>query len=72
MCMMGRTAADITGRRRTPGSARTDGVFAARVVQHLPDSAAGPAELARGTRPGGRLVLFHPSGRRLRPGTAAP
>ena len=40
-----------------------DVVFAAGLVQHLPDTAAGLAELARITRPGGQLVLFHPSGR---------
>lgn len=38
-------------------------VFAAGLVNHLPDPASGLAELARITRPGGRLVLFHPSGR---------
>ncbi|MBL7260115.1 class I SAM-dependent methyltransferase [Paractinoplanes lichenicola] len=38
-------------------------VFAAGLINHLPDPAGGLAELARITRPGGRLVLFHPSGR---------
>jgi ubiquinone/menaquinone biosynthesis C-methylase UbiE len=40
-----------------------DAVFAAGLIQHLPDPGAGFAELARITRPGGRLILFHPSGR---------
>ncbi len=40
-----------------------DAVFAAGIIHHLPDSESGLAELARITRPGGRLVLFHPSGR---------
>ncbi len=54
-------------RRRPPAAgARTRRpvvVFAAGLIQHLPDPAAGLAELARATRPGGRLVIFHPSGR---------
>ncbi|MFG1991785.1 methyltransferase domain-containing protein [Actinoplanes sp. NPDC048988] len=44
--------------------ARVAVVFAAGLVHHLPDPAAGLAELARVTHPGGRLALFHPSGRR--------
>jgi SAM-dependent methyltransferase len=40
-----------------------DAVFAAGLVTHLPDPVAGLAELARVTRAGGRLALFHPLGR---------
>ncbi|MEO3743986.1 methyltransferase domain-containing protein [Plantactinospora sp. B5E13] len=43
--------------------ARVDAVLAAGLLTHLPDSDVGLRELARITRPGGRLVLFHPSGR---------
>ncbi|WP_308188942.1 methyltransferase domain-containing protein [Streptacidiphilus sp. ASG 303] len=43
--------------------ARLDAVFGAGLVSHLPDPAAALAELARVTRPGGRLALFHPVGR---------
>ncbi|GAA2993273.1 class I SAM-dependent methyltransferase [Kitasatospora albolonga] len=43
--------------------ATADVVFAAGLVNHLPDPAAGLRELARVTRPGGRLVLFHAIGR---------
>jgi ubiquinone/menaquinone biosynthesis C-methylase UbiE len=43
--------------------ASADAIFAAGLVHHLPDSAAGLHELSRVTRPGGLLVLFHPSGR---------
>ena len=50
--------------RRLPlGGATVDAVFAAGLINHLPDAGAGLAELARITQPGGRLVLFHPSGR---------
>jgi len=40
-----------------------DAVFAAGLLMHLPDIDTGLLELARVTRPGGKLVLFHPSGR---------
>jgi len=45
------------------GHASADGVFAAGLLMHLPDADAGLRELARITRPGGRLALFHPTGR---------
>ena len=38
-------------------------VFAAGLIGHLPDVDPGLTELARVTTPGGRLALFHPSGR---------
>jgi SAM-dependent methyltransferase len=43
--------------------AAVDAVFAAGLLMHLPDADAGLRELARVTRPGGKLVLFHPTGR---------
>jgi SAM-dependent methyltransferase len=50
--------------RRLPfADGSLDAVFAAGLVTHLPDLCAGLAELARVTRPGGRLTIFHPSGR---------
>jgi ubiquinone/menaquinone biosynthesis C-methylase UbiE len=59
-----RAALVIADARRLPfadGSA--DALFAAGLVNHLPDPGAGLGELARVARPGGMLVLFHPSGR---------
>jgi ubiquinone/menaquinone biosynthesis C-methylase UbiE len=54
----------LADARRLPlADSCADAIFAAGLVTHLPDPAAGFAELARVTRPGGRLVLFHPSGR---------
>jgi len=40
-----------------------DAAFAAGLLRHLPDADDGLAELARVTCAGGRLGLFHPSGR---------
>lgn len=44
-------------------SASVDAVFAAGLIRHLPDAGAGLRQLARVTKPGGLLVLFHPVGR---------
>jgi SAM-dependent methyltransferase len=44
-------------------TASADVIFAAGLIQHLPDPGAGLAELARITRPGGKMIIFHPSGR---------
>jgi SAM-dependent methyltransferase len=51
------------GERLPLRAAAFDGVLAAGLVHHLPDPAAGLRELARVTRAGGRLALFHPLGR---------
>jgi SAM-dependent methyltransferase len=60
-CRAGLLLADAV---RLPfGDAAVDAVFAAGLLMHLPDRQAGLRELARVTREGGRLVLFHPSGR---------
>ncbi|NGO76361.1 methyltransferase domain-containing protein [Streptomyces sp. YC504] len=41
-----------------------DAVFGAGLISHLPEPAVNLRELARVVRPGGRLALFHPIGRR--------
>jgi SAM-dependent methyltransferase len=67
-CNAARAARVLADARRLPlGDGSADAIFAAGLVTHLPDPAAGFAELARVTRPGGRLVLFHPSGRAAPP-----
>jgi SAM-dependent methyltransferase len=43
--------------------AAMDAVFAAGLIGHLPGPGDALRELARVTRPGGRLVVFHPVGR---------
>jgi len=54
----------LADARRLPvADASVDAVFAAGLVMHFPDITVGLAQLARVTRPGGLLVLFHPSGR---------
>ncbi|GAA2135062.1 class I SAM-dependent methyltransferase [Kitasatospora kazusensis] len=53
--------ADV-GRLPLPDGA-LDAVFGAGLVSHLPDPPANLRELARATRPGGLLALFHPIGR---------
>jgi SAM-dependent methyltransferase len=59
-----RAALVLADARLLPfADASTDALFAAGLVNHLPDPEAGLTELARVTRPGGLLVLFHPSGR---------
>ena len=55
--------AQADARRLPFADAVVDVVFAAGLVPHLPDPAEGLAGIARVTRPGGRLVLFHPTGR---------
>jgi SAM-dependent methyltransferase len=54
----------LADARRLPLRAGgVDAVFAAGLLRHLPDAGDGLTELARVTRAGGRLGLFHPSGR---------
>lgn len=59
-----RAALVLADARRLPFAAGSaDAIFAAGLINHLPDTEAGLRELARITRPGGLLILFHPSGR---------
>jgi SAM-dependent methyltransferase len=55
----------LADARRLPlRDGEVDAAFAAGLLPHLPDAEVdGLSELARVTRPGGRLGLFHPSGR---------
>lgn len=54
----------LADARRLPvADAAADVIFAAGLVHHLPDPVAGLSELARVTRPGGTLAIFHPTGR---------
>jgi SAM-dependent methyltransferase len=54
----------LADARRLPLRAGgVDAVLAAGLLRHLPDAGDGLTELARVTRAGGRLGLFHPSGR---------
>jgi SAM-dependent methyltransferase len=71
----GRHAALILAdaRQLSLADASADAVFAAGLIMHLPDTDAGLRELARITRPGGRLVLSTPpAGPPSPPATAAP
>jgi SAM-dependent methyltransferase len=60
-CRAGLVLADA-GHLPLP-DACVDAVFAAGLISHVQDAGAVLRELARITRTGGRLVLFHPSGR---------
>jgi ubiquinone/menaquinone biosynthesis C-methylase UbiE len=63
-CLMAGAALVLADARVLPFADNSaDALFAAGLVNHLPDTEAGLRELARVTRPGGLLILFHPSGR---------
>lgn len=58
------TALLLGDAQRLPfADASIDTVFAAGLINHLDDPPLGLRELARVTRPGGRLAVFHPTGR---------
>jgi SAM-dependent methyltransferase len=71
MLRVAHSAVRLAGAMRVIADARSlpfdngavDAIFAAGLVNHLPDTEAGLRELARVTAQGGLLVLFHPSGR---------
>jgi SAM-dependent methyltransferase len=54
---------EADARRLPLADGSVDAIFAAGLINHLPDPVAGLAELARVTRPGGLLILFHPVAR---------
>ncbi|MFZ0164441.1 MAG: methyltransferase domain-containing protein [Trebonia sp.] len=59
-----RAALVLADARRLPfADAAADALFAAGLINHLPDTETALTELARVTRSGGLLVLFHPAGR---------
>jgi SAM-dependent methyltransferase len=66
-CLHGRSAHAvlvIADARQLPlADASVDAVFAAGLISHLPNPEDGLRQLARVTRPGGLLIVFHPSGR---------
>jgi ubiquinone/menaquinone biosynthesis C-methylase UbiE len=66
-CLHGRAenaALVLADARHLPlADASVDAIFAAGLITHLPDPEEGLRQLARVTRPGGLLILFHPSGR---------
>lgn len=66
-CRAGRNTAAtliVGDARRLPfAGGAVDVIFAAGLINHLPDPVAGLTELARVTRPGGTLAMFHPVGR---------
>ena len=59
-----RAALILADARRLPlPNGSIDAVFAAGLINHLPDTEAGLRQLSRVARPEGVLILFQPSGR---------